>query len=106
MYSSNTVLLNTTFVAGSAAKGVLYTFVYIDDNNVIDFTRSVYYLESKLNAVKGTYHTVLDGTYRILSFDIESNYSIQSQGYAADVQQSFNVSGSTTAGILLLLIKL
>ena len=100
MHSSNTVLLNTSFILDSFSKGVLYAFMYIDDNDDIDFSKSVYIPESKIKAASGTFQTVPGGRYRILSFDIESNYHIQSQGFAADVKEYFNITGSSFSGIL------
>ena len=106
MNSSNEVMLNTSFVLGSVAKGVLYAFMYINGDNDIDFTESVYIPVSKLDAVNGTFQTVSEGRYRVLSFDIESNYSIQSRGLPADITESFNISGSSISGVLLLYSKL
>lgn len=86
---SNEVEVTTIYFEHSDAKGALFNFVYIDDRNVVDYTRSVLLaLSTNLS-----YHYVLPfnlfrGHYRVLVFDIEHDGTLFSGvGYPAKVHR-------------------
>ena len=85
--TSSYVLLTTSFVNNSSARGVLYAFMYLNNGN-IDFSKSRYLPVKKAEAELGINVTdveLIGGTYRILSYDIEKNFRIQGSGSPADV---------------------
>ena len=82
---SNAVQVISSFIENSEAKGVLYVFMYTDNNNVsVDFSRSLYFPVSRLLATDGITIAIPRGSYRVLSYDIESNNHLQRKGPPAD----------------------
>ena len=82
---SNAVQISSSFIGNSEAKGVLYVFMYTDNNNVsVDFSKSLYFPVSRQLATDGVTIEIPRGSYRVLSYDIESNNCLQSKGLPAD----------------------
>ena len=81
----NAVQVISSFIENSEAKGVLYVFMYTDINNVsVDFSKSLYFPVSRLLATDGVTIAIPRGSYRVLSYDIESNNHLQRKGPPAD----------------------
>ena len=82
---SNAVQIISSFIENSEAKGVLYAFMYTDNKNVsVDFSKSLYFPVSRQLATDGVTIEIPSGSYRVLSYDIESNNHLQSKGPPAD----------------------
>ena len=82
---SNEVQISSSFIGNSEAKGVLYVFMYTDNNNIIvDFSKSLYFPVSRQLATDGVTIEIPHGSYRVLSYDIESNNRLQSKGLPTD----------------------
>ena len=84
---NNEVQLNSTFVHGSAAQGVLYALMYLEDNKV-NFMKSRYLLMWKDYSLFGITEGVIPGYYRILAFDIEQNYQLL-EGFSAVTEEKY-----------------
>ena len=81
----NAVQISSSFIGNSEAKGVLYVFMYTDNINVsVDFSKSIYFPVSRQLATDGVTIEIPRGSYRVLSYDIESNNRLQSKGLPAD----------------------
>ena len=79
---SNAVQISSSFIGNSEAKGVLYAFMYTD--NGVDFSKSLYFPVSRQLATDGVTIEIPRGSYRVLSYDIESNIHLQRKGPPAD----------------------
>ena len=65
---SNAVQISSSFIGNSEAKGVLYAFMYTDNDNVsIDFSKSLYFPASRQLATDGVMIEIPCGSYRVLS---------------------------------------
>ena len=80
----NEVSYRSTFCEGTSAQGVFCIFLYLTDD-FVDFLKSQFYILSKENARNGTIlsENITNGTYYVLSYDIESNGEIQKKGIPA-----------------------
>lgn len=73
---NNSANYTVTFAGGSPAKGVLLIMLYIGHtgNSRIDFDRSVYIVQDKLDAMNSRQRLNLSGgLYRALAYDVESD---------------------------------
>jgi len=87
------VYLVSTFQTYATAKGVLIVFLYKQEDDNIDFSRSWYFPVSKELASDGIYRSLPEGTYRMQSYDIDANNLIQGHGGPAHVS-TVHVNGS------------
>jgi len=77
------ILVKCLFLSNTRAKGVFLALMYLNENNEIDFSRSLYTSIEVTMASKGIAKNVSQGTYRVLAFDIEEDNQIQKMGLPA-----------------------
>ena len=77
------ILVKCFFLKNTTAKGVFSAFMYLNENDEIDFYKSHYYPIEKTLASKGITRNIPMGNYRLLSIDIEEDNSIQNIGCPA-----------------------
>ena len=68
------------FRMATQAKGVLLTFMYLNENDEIDFSKSFYFPVELSLILQGINRDILQGNYRVLLFYIENDYHIQYNG--------------------------
>ena len=92
------VYLMSFFLQNSAAGGVLYVFIYIDEQGNVNYSKSIYYPVCREEATSGVDKTVPNGTYRLLSFDIEVNYALRMDSSPAYINNEFVLDDSDYEG--------
>ena len=65
------------------AKGALLAFMYLNEHDDIDFSRTFYFPVERSLVPQGIKRNIPQGTYRILSYDIEKDNHIQDYGLPA-----------------------
>jgi hypothetical protein len=89
------VVLTTLYSENSAAKGALFSFVFITDSGDVDFSKS-FLLALDRNASRN--HTLpfnlCPGLYRVHVYDIEENGAFSNgMGYPADEDEIVSIEG-------------
>ena len=74
------------------AKGVLLAFMYLNKHDDIDFSRTFYFPVEMSLVSQGIKRNIPQGSYRILSYDIEENNYIQYYGLPA-IKSTFSMHG-------------
>ena len=92
------VYLMSFFLQNSAVGGVLYVFIYIDEQGNVNFSKSIYYPVCREEAISGVDKIVPNGTYRLLSFDIEENYALRMDSSPAYINNQFVIDDSDYEG--------
>ena len=77
------------------AKGVLLAFMYLTEYDGIDFSKTFYFPVNVSLVSQGIKRNIPQGTYRILSYDIEEDNQIQRYGLPATVS-TLSVPGMDT----------
>jgi len=80
----NNIYVKCLFIMDSQATGVFLAFMYLNENDGIDFSRSLYFPIERSSAYHGIMRKIPAGTYKILSYDIEKNNQVQ-QGFPATI---------------------
>ncbi len=80
---SNIVEINSTFLANSAALGVLYALMYLDLHGNIDLSKSLYFPTSRSVSTRGMRLEISRGSYALLSYDIEGTGVLQDRNMPA-----------------------
>ena len=83
--NTNSILIKCSFLMESRAKGVLLAFMFLNENDEIDFSKTVYFPVEMSLVSQGIKRNIPEGTYRILSYDIEEDNNIQYYGLPATV---------------------
>ena len=81
----NSILIKCSFLMDTRAKGVLLAFLYLKENDEIDFSKTVYFPVERSLVSQGIKRNIPQGTYKILSYDIEEDNHIQYHGFPATV---------------------
>ena len=72
--TDNDILISTDYFAHSSALGALYTFLFMDENGVINLKKSIYLALNKSASLRHyLQYTLNRGTCIVLVYDIESN---------------------------------
>ena len=82
---TNSILIKCSFLSETKAKGVLLAFMYLNENDEIYFSKTVYFPVERSLVSQGIKRSFPQGTYRILSYDIEEDNHIQDYGLPATV---------------------
>ena len=94
---SNAVSISTLYSEGSAARGALFSFVFLTEDGGVDFNRSALLVLDRNTSLNHTLPFNLHpGHYRVYVYDIESNgLLLDGTGYPA-VTSELSVEGDNS----------
>ena len=82
---TNYILIKCSFLMETQAKGVFLAFMFLNEHEEIDFSKTVYFPVERSLVSQGIKRNIRQGSYRILSYDIEEDIHIQHYGLPATV---------------------
>ena len=101
--NNNSVYLQSSFITGSQAAGVLYALLHVV-NESVNYSKSVYLTVSEEDAENGVIiQRISSGFYVGLAYDIEHNGCMQSYGLPSIIVM-FHIVGASQTGRFLIII--
>ena len=82
---TNYSLIKCSFLMETQAKGVFLAFMFLNKHEETDFSKTVYFPVERNIVSQGIKRNIPQGSYRILSYDIEEDIHIQYYGLPATV---------------------
>ena len=89
---TSSILIKCSFRMETQAKGVLLALMYLNEHDDIDFSKAIYIPVEMSLVSQGIKRNIPEGTYRILSYDIEEDNYIQYYGLPA-TKSTFSMHG-------------